>query len=204
MKAIRNKGVNAQFKCVYWYIMLSVYIYVYIHLYYNVFFPNRFRWQVFATRKMCNHNFGDFEEYISQLIAQSRLMRGWKIIMGRWMDIKLKIRRSYYPKKKNISFEDVVTFEIYHYDFLTKNYFFAVNTISILSIPMRYWVVFCIEEYNLIFIDSFGMNPKYHIWDIGDFYDRYPGCKNIMLNGPIHIEFFYVCGVYTLVISCFI
>ena len=66
---------------------------------------------------------------------------------------------------------------------------------------MRHWVVFYIEDYNLLFIDSFGVNPKSYDWYINDFYALYPGCKSMLINKLIRNEFSYVCGAYYVVIS---
>ena len=83
--------------------------------------------------------------------------------------------------------------------FNEESCFFVVNTISNLRTPMGHWVAFYIKDYNLIFIDSFGMTPEFYGWDINDFYALYPGCRSKMLNKPIQNEFSYVCGAYCVV-----
>ena len=46
--------------------------------------------------------------------------------------------------------------------FSEQSCFFVVNTISNLNTPLGHRVVFYIKDYNLLFIDSFGMNPNFY------------------------------------------
>ena len=70
--------------------------------------------------------------------------------------------------------------------------------------PMGHRFVLYNKDYNILFIDSFGINPKFYGRDIKDFYALYPGCKNMMLKKPIQNEFSYVCGAYCVVTSYFL
>ena len=66
---------------------------------------------------------------------------------------------------------------------------------------MGHWILFYIRDYNLLFFDSFALEPRFYGWDIEEFYEMYPGCKSIMKNRPFQNEFSYVCAAYNIVIS---